>query len=64
MWNEWGELSRVKNELNKLSGLIVGSNVLECRLSFWERYDAWRVAAKGLEKAIREMGDKQKCMKD
>ena len=64
MWNEWGELSRVKNELNKLSGLIVGKNVLQSPLDFWGRYDAWREAVKGLEKAIKEMGDKQKCMKD
>lgn len=55
MWNEWGELSRVKNELNKLSGLIVGSNVLQSPLDFWGRYDVWRETVKGLENAIREM---------
>ena len=58
MWNEWGELSRVKNELNKLSGLIVGKNVLQSPLGFWARYDTWREAVKGLEKAIREMEEK------
>lgn len=58
MWNEWRELSRVKNELDKLSGLIVGKNVLQSPLDFWGRYDAWREAVKGLEKAIREMEEK------
>ncbi len=58
------ESTKLKNELDKLSGLIIGKNALQSPLSFWERYDAWRDAAKGLEKAIREMGDKQKCMKD
>ena len=58
MWNEWGELSRVKNELNKLSGLIVGSNILQSPLDFWGWYDAWREAVKGLDIAIREMEEK------
>ena len=58
------ELSKLKNELDKLSGLIVGGNVLQSPLDFWGRYDVWREAVKGLEKAIREMEEKQKCMKD
>lgn len=58
MWNEWGELSRVKNELNKLSDLIVGGNVLQSPLDIWGRYDVWREAVKGLESAIREMEEK------
>lgn len=52
------ELSKLKNELDKLSGLIVGKNVLQSPLDFWGRYDAWREAVKGLEKAIREMEEK------
>lgn len=52
------ELSKLKNELNKLSGLIVGKNVLQSPLDFWGRYDAWREAVKGLEEAIREMEEK------
>lgn len=51
-------MSNLKDELAKLSGLIVGKNVLQSPLSFWERYDAWREAVKGLEKAIREMEEK------
>lgn len=51
-------MSKLRNELDKLSGLIVGGNVLQSPLGFWERYDAWREAVKGLEKAIREMEEK------
>ena len=58
------ESAKLRDELDKLSGLIVGKNVLQSPLDFWERYDAWREAVKGLEKTIKEMGDKQKCMKD
>lgn len=58
------ESVKLRNELDKLSGLIVGKNALQSPLGFWGRYDAWREAVKGLEKAIKEMGDKQKCMKD
>ena len=54
------ELSKLKNELDKLSGLIVGSNVLQSPLDFWGRYDVWRETVKGLEKAIREMEEKEK----
>lgn len=46
-------MSKLRNELDKLSGLIVGKNVLQSPLDFWERYDTWREAVKGLEKAIR-----------
>lgn len=52
------ELSKLKNELDKLSSIIVGKNVLQSPLDFWERYDAWREAVKGLENAIREMEEK------
>ena len=52
------ELSKLKNELDKLYGLIVGKNVLQSPLDFWGRYDAWRAAVKGLEEAIREMEEK------
>ena len=51
-------MSKLRNELDKLSGRIVGSNVLQSPLDFWERYDAWREAVKGLESAIREMEEK------
>ena len=51
-------MSKLRNELAKLSGLIVGKNVLQSPLDFWGRYDAWREAVKGLESAIREMEDK------
>lgn len=51
-------MSKLRNELDKLSGLIVGKNVLQSPLDFWERYDAWREAVKGLEEAIREMEEK------
>lgn len=54
------ELSRVKNELSKLSGHIVGANALQSPLGFWDRHDAWREAVKGLEEAIREMEEKEK----
>lgn len=47
------ESTKLRNELDKLSGLIVGKNVLQSPLDFWERYDTWREAVKGLEKAIR-----------
>lgn len=47
-------MSKLRNELDELSGLIVGKNVLQSPLGFWERYDAWREAVKGLEEAIRE----------
>lgn len=53
-------MSNLKDELAKLSGLIVGKNALQSPLGFWERYDAWREAVKGLEKAIREMEEKEK----
>lgn len=57
--NESGQrLSKLRNELDKLFGLIVGGNVLQSPLGFWERYDAWREAVKGLEEAIREMEEK------
>ena len=52
------ELSKLKNELDKLSGLIVGKNVLQSPLDFWERYDAWREAVKGLEQEIKRMEEK------
>ena len=52
------ESTKLRNELDKLYGLIVGKNVLQSPLDFWERYDAWREAVKGLEKAIREMEGK------
>ena len=51
-------MSKLRNELDKLSGLIVGKNVLQSPLGFWARYDTWREAVKGLEKAIREMEEK------
>lgn len=47
-------MSKLRNELDKLSGRIVGSNTLQSPLDFWGRYDVWREAVKGLEKAIRE----------
>ena len=47
-------MSSPKDEFAKLSGIIVGKNVLQSPLDFWERYDAWREAVKGLEEAIRE----------
>lgn len=47
-------MNNLKNELDKLSGLIVGKNVLRSPMGFWGRYDAWREAMKGLEEAIRE----------
>ena len=50
-------MSKLRNELDKLSGLIVGKNALQSPLDFWGRYDAWREAVKGLENAIREMAD-------
>lgn len=52
------ESTKLRNKLDKLSGLIVGKNVLQSPLDFWGRYDAWREAVKGLEKAIREMEEK------
>lgn len=58
------ESTKLRNKLDKLSGLIVGGNVLRSPMGFWERYDTWREAVKGLEEAIREMEEKQKCMKD
>ncbi len=51
-------MNNLKNELDKLSGLIVGKNVLRSPMGFWGRYDAWREAMKGLESAIREMEEK------
>lgn len=51
-------MSKLKDELDKLSGRIVGSNALQSPLGFWARYDTWREAVKGLEKAIREMEEK------
>lgn len=51
-------MSKLRNELDKLSSLIVGGNVLQSPLDFWARYDTWREAVKGLEKAIREMEEK------
>lgn len=52
------ESVKLRNELDKLSGLIVGGNALQSPLDFWARYDTWREAVKGLEKAIREMDEK------
>lgn len=52
------ESTKLRNELDKLSGLIVGGNVLRSPLDFWGRYDVWREAVKGLESAIREMEEK------
>ena len=51
-------MSSPKDELAKLSGLIVGKNVLQSPLDFWGRYDVWRETVKGLEKAIKEMEEK------
>ncbi len=51
-------MSKLKDELDKLSGRIVGSNALQSPLDFWGRYDVWRETVKGLEKAIREMEEK------
>lgn len=51
-------MSKLKDELDKLSGLIVGKNVLQSPLDFWGRYDVWRETVKGLENAIREMEEK------
>ena len=51
-------MNNLKNELDKLSGLIVGKNVLQSPLDFWSRYDAWREAMKGLEEAIKRMEEK------
>ena len=51
-------MNDLKRELDKLSGFIVGKNVLQSPLDFWARYDTWREAVKGLEKAIREMEEK------
>lgn len=51
-------MSKLRNELDKLSGLIVGKNVLQSPLDFWGRYDVWRDVTKGLESAIREMEEK------
>lgn len=51
-------MSNPKDEIAKLSSLIVGKNVLQSPLDFWARYDTWREAVKGLEKAIREMEEK------
>ena len=53
------EPTKLRNELDKLSGLIVGKNVLQSPLDFWERYDAWREAVKGLESAIKEMEERE-----
>ena len=53
-------MNNLKNELDKLSGLIVGKNVLRSPMGFWGRYDAWREAMKGLEEAIREAEKKKK----
>lgn len=51
-------MNNLKNELDKLSGLIVGKNVLQSPLDFWGRYDVWRETVKGLEKAIKRMEEK------
>lgn len=51
-------MSNLKDELAKLSGLIVGKNVLQSPLDFWGRYDVWRDVTKGLEEAIKEMEEK------
>lgn len=51
-------MSKLKDELDKLSGRIVGSNTLQSPLDFWGRYDVWREAVKGLEKAIKRMEEK------
>ena len=47
-------MSKLKDELDKLSSIIVGKNALQSPLDFWARYDTWREAVEGLEKAIRE----------
>ena len=52
------ESVKLRNELDKLSGLIVGKNVLQSPLDFWGRYDVWREAVKGLEEAIKRMEEK------
>lgn len=49
------ESVKLRNELDKLSGRIVGSNVLQSPLGFWARYDTWRETVKGLEEAIKRM---------
>ena len=51
-------MSKLRNELDKLSGFIVGKNALQSPLGFWERYDAWRDVTKGLEEAIKRMEEK------
>lgn len=51
-------MNNLKNELDKLSGIIVGKNVLQSPLDFWERYDDWREAMKGLEQEIKRMEEK------
>ena len=51
-------MNNLKNELDKLSDLIVGKNVLRSPMGFWGRYDAWREAMKGLEEAIKRMEEK------
>lgn len=51
-------MSKLRNELDKLYGLIVGKNVLQSPLDFWVRYDAWREAVKGLEETIKRMEEK------
>lgn len=52
------EPTKLRNELDKLSSIIVGKNALQSPLDFWARYDTWREAVKGLEKAIKRMEEK------
>ena len=49
-------MNDLKRELDKLSGLIVGKNVLQSPLDFWERYDAWREAVKGAGESDQKNG--------
>ena len=52
------EPTKLRNELDKLSSIIVGKNALQSPLDFWARYDTWREAVKGLEEAIKRMEEK------
>ena len=51
-------MNNQKKEQDKLSSIIVGGNVMQSPLDFWERYDTWREAVKGLEEAIKRMEEK------
>lgn len=57
-------MSKLRNELDKLYGLIVGKNVLQSPLDFWARYDAWREAVKGLEETIKRMEEKDENIRE